>query len=116
MTRSILEIWPTPPGHAGAHSGAAAQPSSYIGLDALVSEGLLPVGQVLTGRGRFRDVQATILPDGTLQLGDKMYESPSGAASAARKRSTNGWTFWEVDPSKGVRLDDIRTQYSIQFG
>lgn len=116
MTRAILEIWPTPAGHAGAHSGAAAQPSSYIGLDALVSEGLLKVGQMLTGRGRFSDVQATILPDGTLQVDDKVYESPSGAARAVRKRSTNGWTFWDVDSSKGVRLDDIRAQYSVQFG
>jgi len=116
MTRAVLEIWPTPPGHTGIHSGAAAQPSSYIGVDALVSEGLLKVGQTLTGRGRFSDIQATILPDGTLQVGDKIYDSPSGAGSAVRKRSTNGWTFWEVDPSNGVRLDDIRSQYSVQFG
>ena len=116
MTRMILEIWPAPPGHTGTHSGASAQPSSYIGIDALVSEGLLKVGQTLTGRGRFSDVQATILPDGTLQVGDKIYDSPSGAGHAVRKRSTNGWTFWEVDPSNGIRLDDIRSQYSVQFG
>ena len=116
MTQAVLEIWPSPPGHMGIHSGAAAQPSSYIGVDALVSEGLLKVGQTLTGRGRFSDVQATILPDGSLQVGDKFYDSPSGAGSAVRKRSTNGWTFWEVDPSNEVRLDDIRSQYSVQFG
>ena len=115
MTRLILDIWPTPAGHTGNHSGAAAQPSSYIGIDALISEGLLKVGQTLSGRARFSDVQATILPDGTLQVGDKIYDSPSGAGSAVRKRSTNGWTFWEVDPSNGVRLDDIRSQYSVQF-
>lgn len=116
LTQVILEIWPTPPGHAGTHSGTAAQPSSYIGLDALVSEGLLNVGQTLTGRGRFSDVQATVLPDGTLQVGDRIFDSPSGAGRAVRKRNTNGWTFWEVDPSNGVRLDDIRSQYSVQFG
>jgi hypothetical protein len=116
MTDLILEIWPTPPGHTGTHAGAAAQPNSYIGIDALVAEGLLNVGQILSGRGRFGDVHATILPDGTLQVGDKIYDSPSGAGRAVRKRSTNGWTFWEVDPANGVRLDDIRSQYSAQFG
>jgi hypothetical protein len=116
MARIILEIWPTPPGHTGIHSGAAAQPTAYIGVDALISEGLLKVGQTLTGRGRFSDVRATVLPDGSLQVGDKIFESPSGAARAVRKRNTNGWTFWEVDPSNGVRLDDLRSQYSVQFG
>lgn len=116
MTRAILDIWPAPPGHTGAHSGTAAQPSSYVGLDALVSEGLLKAGQTLTGRGSFSHVEATVLPDGTLQVGDKIYESPSGAARAVRKRSTNGWTFWEVDPRNGVRLDEIRGQYSVQYG
>jgi hypothetical protein len=82
----------------------------------LVSEGLLKVGQMLTGRGRFSDVQAIILPDGTLQVGDKVYDTPSGAGRAVRKRSTNGWMFWEVDPSNGIRLDDLRSQYSVQFG
>ncbi|MFI6678708.1 DUF262 domain-containing protein [Kribbella sp. NPDC050470] len=116
MARAILEIWPTPAGHTGAHSGAATQPTSYIGLDALISEGLLKVGQALTGRGRFSDVQATVLPDGSLQVGDRIYESPSGAGRAVCKRSTNGWTFWEVDAGNGTRLDDLRGQYSVQFG
>ena len=116
MTRAVLEIWPTPPGHTGIHSGAAAQPTSYIGVDALISEGLLKVGQTLTGRGRFSDVQATVLPDGSLQVGDKIYDSPSGAGRAVRKRSTNGWTFWDVDAGNGIRLDDLRGQYSVQFG
>jgi hypothetical protein len=115
LTRAILEIWPTPPGHTGTHSGAATQPSSYIGLDALVSEGLLQVGQTLTGRGRYNAVEATVLPDGSLQLGDKIYESPSGARRAVRKRNTNGWNFWVVDPGNGVRLEDLRAQYSLQF-
>ena len=115
MTRAILEIWPTPPGHTGIHSGAATQPTSYIGLDALISEGLLKVGQTLTGRGRFKDAQATVLPDGSLQVGDKIYESPSGAGRAVRKRSTNGWMFWEVDAANGIRLDDLRSQYSVHF-
>lgn len=116
MTRAVLEIWPTPPGHTGVHQGAATQPTSYIGLDALISEGLLKVGQTLTGRGRFSEVQATVLPDGSLQVGERIYESPSGAARAVRKRSTNGWTFWDVDAGNGIRLDDLRDQYSLQYG
>lgn len=116
MTNMILQIWPTPIGHTGTHSGAASQPTSYIGLDALISEGLIKVGQTLTGRGKFSDVEATVLPDGTLQVGDKVFESPSGAGHAVRKRSTNGWMFWQVDPANGIRLDDLRAQYSVQFG
>jgi hypothetical protein len=49
-------------------------------------------------------------------VGDSIYESPSGAGSAVRKRSTNGWTFWEVDAGNGIRLDDLRGQYSVHFG
>lgn len=116
MTNMILKIWPTPPGHTGTHSGTATQPTTYIGLDALISEGLLKVGQTLTGRGKFSDTEATVLPDGSLQVGEKVYESPSGAGHAVRKRSTNGWVFWQVDAANGIRLDDLRTQYSVQFG
>ncbi|WP_439937088.1 GmrSD restriction endonuclease domain-containing protein [Nocardia sp. N13] len=116
MTRAILEIWSTPAGHAGIHSGIATQPSSYIGVDALISEGLLKVGQTLIGRGRTSDVQASVLPDGSLQVEDRIFESPSGAARFVKKRKINGWTFWAVDAANGIRLDDLRSQYSLQFG
>lgn len=83
---------------------------------ALISEGLLKAGQTLNGRGRFSDVAATVLPDGSLQVGDKNFKSPSGAGRAVRKRRTNAWTFWQVDPGNGIRLDDLRSQYSVQLG
>jgi hypothetical protein len=85
-------------------------------VDALISEGLLKVGQTLTGQGRFSDVHATVLPDGSLQVGDKIFESPSGAGRAVRKRSTNGWMFWQVDLANGIRLDDLRASTPSSSG
>ena len=50
----------------------------------------------LRGTYKARDWLAWVLPSGRIKLkhtGD-IYDSPSGAAGAIKRRATNGWTFW----------------------
>lgn len=51
------------------------------------------------------------MPDGRLDVGGKIYVSPSVAAQAITGTSTNGWGFFLVDVAARRSLRDIRTEY-----
>ena len=49
--------------------------------------------------------------NGTIRFAGKIYTSPSLAATTAVKRKTcNGWTFWEYERAPGdwVKIDKLR--------
>ncbi len=56
------------------------------------------------------DYKAWIRRTGLISFDGKLYESPSGAGLAVRKKSTNGWAFWKYKDKKGdlVRLRTVR--------
>ena len=54
---------------------------------------------------------ARVRRSGTIRFAGKLYNSPSVAGGAAVKRRTcNGWTFWEYERAPGdwVKLDELR--------
>jgi len=53
---------------------------------------------------------AVVNKSGSIRFDGEIYNSPSMAGEAARKRSTNGWTFWHYKNRKGewVKLDELR--------
>jgi hypothetical protein len=56
-------------------------------------------------------INARVRRDGTIRFKGKIYHSPSLAGAAACKRRTcNGWTFWQFERAPGdwVRLDELR--------
>jgi hypothetical protein len=57
-------------------------------------------------------VDAEVLDDGYIKVGDHTYEDLDRAAHAAGADASSGWTFWEVQLSDGdLRpLADIRSQ------
>lgn len=64
-------------------------------------------------RARFKGqgITARVRRTGHVSLGGKEYTSPSLAAAAACKRKTcNGWTFWQFERAPGdwVPLDELR--------
>ena len=66
----------------------------------------------LRGTYKGEDWLAWVLPSGRIKLkhtGD-IYDSPSGAAGAIKRRSTNGWTFWRYlnDAHEWVPLGTLR--------
>ncbi|MFI6827535.1 DUF262 domain-containing protein [Kribbella sp. NPDC050241] len=116
MADAILAIWPVPAGHVGALPLGADRGASSVTVTVadLLREGLLEAGQELRARqGKFADGRATVLQDGSLQVGERVFETPSGAGRSVRKRATNGWHFWAtVD---GTRLTELRERYAADL-
>ncbi len=64
-------------------------------------------------RARFKGeiLTARVRRDGTVRFDGKVYTSPSMAAALACKRRTcNGWTFWQYERAPGdwVAIDKLR--------
>ena len=61
---------------------------------------------------KFADTTATLLSDGSLDVGGKIYSSPSDAAGAIVGSVRNGWWFFLVDPDdKKSDLRKVRSAY-----
>jgi hypothetical protein len=112
---AILKIWPVPGGHVGYSAAPTASNEVSVGLLDLLSEGFLTSGQTLHSRGKHGTATATVLADGSLQVGDNIYDTPSGATKAALGRTTNGWWFWLTDRNQGTCLRDLRADYAAKF-
>lgn len=82
------------------------------------SEGRRPVlGKYISGPMKLRThfkgktLNARVRRDGSINFGGKIYSSPSLAGAAACKRRTcNGWTFWQYERAPGdwVLLNELR--------
>jgi len=71
---------------------------------------LLPRGTRLKGTNKGRVFRARVGPNGAVRYEKRTYSSLSLAASAALRRPSNGWWFWQVERGRGhwVRLMEIR--------
>ncbi|OYY10233.1 MAG: hypothetical protein B7Y67_15210 [Polynucleobacter sp. 35-46-11] len=112
----ILSIWPVPLGHQSSVRTKKETSKIKITVQDLMGAGLLQSGQVLySSHSKFPDVTAVILEDGDIGVGDEIFKTPSGAGDSIRNKSTNGWSFWLLDPETKKSLRDIRTQYLDQL-
>ncbi len=61
-------------------------------------------------RYKKKDYRARVRKNGTIRWNGKVYQSPSLAAEAVRKRPTNGWHFWRYEraPGQWVKLSELR--------
>jgi len=64
----------------------------------------------IRGSYKGKTFKAVVNKSGSIRFDKKLYNSPSMAGKAARKRSTNGWIFWRYKNNKGewVLLDKLR--------
>lgn len=112
LTRQILAIWPAPPGYKSATARSAASEAPAADVADLLAAELLVAGQkLLPVSPAWKSRTAVILPDGRIDVDGQVYETPSGAGRAVRGRSTNGWTFWLVDPTTKKSLASVRREY-----
>lgn len=112
----VLSIWPVPLGHQSSVRTKKETSKIKITVQDLMGAGLLQSGQVLySSHSKFPDVTAVILEDGDIGVGDEIFKTPSGAGDFIRNKSTNGWSFWLLDPETKKSLRDIRTQYLDQL-
>jgi uncharacterized protein with ParB-like and HNH nuclease domain len=115
LIKRVIDIWSVPPGYKSSTLRSPAVDLYSVDLADLLSAGYLTVGQTLTAKElEFRDLPAQVLSDGRIDVGGKIFETPSGAAYSLRKRATNGWGFWLVDPATKKSLRSIRREYLEQ--
>lgn len=48
---------------------------------------------------------------GELKSTDRYSKAPPAAGAFVRKRATNGWHFWRLDPNGRRPLKEVRTDY-----
>jgi hypothetical protein len=95
LVDAIVKIWPVPEGHRSG-SAQMSRVKRQVELRDLLSAGLLDVGQTLYPRNFAigNAHVATVLSDGSLDVGGEVYATPSGAAQGMRGVATNGWWFF----------------------
>jgi hypothetical protein len=111
---TILAIWPVPGGHAGVVRVTRA-PGRRPRVGDLVEAGLLTPGQTLHGRSATDSEFATVLQDGSLDVGGEVRQTPSGAAKYFG-RHVNDWWYWLVDVENSVNLDDLHKEVKAALG
>jgi len=117
MTELILKIWPAPEGHRSPYTSTAARRPRSIGIADLISAGMLESGQPLYPRIRNpREVVATVLADGQIEVGGAAHAAPGSAATAVSGRRENGWWYFLVNegsPRRSLRM--VRRDYADQL-
>ncbi|MGB3764418.1 MAG: DUF262 domain-containing protein [Ornithinimicrobium sp.] len=110
MITALLRTWPVPEGHVGEVRDSRVTDQAWIEVKHLLAAGLLEPGTRLYPRpGQWTSNEAEILPDGRLEVGGTVFDSPSGAGKHVRGGITNGWVFWRLED--GRTLSDVRTVY-----
>ena len=112
MIETILAIWAVPPGHKVQGDHEQADTSVTVEISDLIGAGYLSAGQTLHSRpGKYGGHTATVLSDGRIEVAGVVFESPSMAGIFIRKKSTNGWHFWRLEPNGRRSLKDVRAEY-----
>ena len=70
------------------------------------------VGRTIRKRFKGKLYWARLRKDGRVRYDKKLYKSVSAAATAVRKKQTNGWVFWEYQRAPGdwVQIDELRNK------
>jgi hypothetical protein len=93
-------------------------------LQDLIGAGLLSPPVRLFRKYRGRVMEATLLPQGTVEFEGRTYDSSSTAAEVARstvtgrRMHTNGWDFWQYQDTAGktLTLFDVRQKFLAMKG
>lgn len=115
LARSVIEIWPVPPGHKSHFGAQTERPRHKIEVADLIGAGLLEAGATLyVRRKKHSHRTATVLPDGRIDVDGIAYATPSGGATAISGKSENGWWFFVMGPSSKRSLSDLWHEYVDQ--
>jgi predicted type IV restriction endonuclease len=106
---------------SGDKARGKAKSKAHIGvsLSDLIRTGYLAAPLRLFRRYKGATLEATMLPDGSVEYQGERYRSGSTAADIARasvtgrRMNTNGWVFWQFDGPNGkpVELGEARSRY-----
>jgi len=111
LANVIIQIWPVPLNHRSGFSPDKPRLRKKVDLADLINAGALQPGITLfPRRKKLIDRTATLLPDGRIEVDDKLFSSPSQAATYIVGHAMNGWWFFLIEPS-GVSLRTVRRDY-----
>jgi hypothetical protein len=109
---AVLSIWPVPPGHNVKIDREQADSSITVEIADLIGAGYLVAGQALYSRpGKYGGHSGHILSDGRIEVAGQIFDSPSRAGISIRKKTTNGWNFWRLEPNGRRPLQEVRAEY-----
>lgn len=108
MIDALLAAWPVPEGHVGKIDDPEIKAQTWVQVKHLVAAGLLEPGTVLRPKGG-SDVVARVTENALIEVGGKIFETPSAAARHVRGSGTNGWWYWHLED--GRRLKDVRAEF-----
>jgi uncharacterized protein DUF262/uncharacterized protein DUF1524/RAMA domain-containing protein len=109
---AVLAIWPVPSGHKVNIEREEADSSVIVEIADLIGTGYLTVGQALHSRpGKYGGHIGRILSDGRIEVDGQIFDSASRAGTFVRKKSTNGWNFWRLEPNGRRALKEVRAEY-----
>jgi Protein of unknown function DUF262/Protein of unknown function (DUF1524)/Restriction Enzyme Adenine Methylase Associated len=109
---AILAIWPVPLGHKVLIDREQADTSVTVEIADLIGAGYLAPGQTLYSRpGKYGGHSGRILSDGRIEVAGQVFDSPSSAGIFIRKKNTNGWNFWRLDPNGRRPMKEVRAEY-----
>jgi hypothetical protein len=112
LIEEILDVWNVPPGYKSSTMRAIPIAANSVDLSDLLSAGLITAGQKVFPQAlNLREHIGQVLPDGGIDVGGNVFETPSGAAFHLRKKATNGWSFWLTDLQTKKSLASIRREY-----
>jgi hypothetical protein len=113
----FIAIWPTPKGFKTNLAEKVRKADVSVSVSDLISAGLVTPGQVLSARQKAHTHRtATILEDGQIQVGEKVFDSLSLAGFEVLKRNTNGWTTWLVSKEPRISMREVREEYRESLG
>jgi hypothetical protein len=108
----VLRIWTVPTGHKSGFAHERVESQKQVEVVDLIAAGVLEAGATLHPRRvALRTRTATVMPDGSIGLEDKVFPSLSAAAIHLVGRNINGWSFFLVDPQSKKSMRDLRTEY-----
>jgi hypothetical protein len=113
MVGTILKLWAVPVGHKPAFvPDRRVRRTKSIGITDLLAAGVLVAGANLYPRKKqFAGSVATVLADGTIELNDVVYATPTDTARAVTKGKTGGWWFFLVENDRKRSLRNLRRDY-----
>jgi hypothetical protein len=112
LIKNIVDIWSVPSGYKSSTVRDAPVSVHSVDLSELLSAGLLTSGQTIIPQAlNLQEHVGQILSDGRIDIDGQVFDTPSGAGYHVRKRSTNGWSFWLVDPKTRKSLASVRREY-----
>jgi hypothetical protein len=112
----LLGYDPASPDEVMAGESMRREPRFFgVTLADLLAAGLMSPGEELISTNGAWPATARVLESGQVELGDQVFDTPSGSAAAVKGGAANGWDFWAIaGPTGLVTLATLRARLTAE--